>query len=229
MKNFFKSEWAKLKEMNFTDKRQYIWEYYKLHLLGIIVLMFILYSLLDAWVLNPNRENYLYIAWLGQRVPHHQLEHLGDILEEIVYDPNRQMVFVSSYSPSENPEEHMAVQVRFVAMMQLNEFDAFLMHRSDVADVASEGFVRPVHSFLDYLAQHSPMLYNELSGRVFYVTYDPWDESSPTPVTNAMAFSMAGTPLLEYVGLSTSDLYLSIFLRTEKYYELTKALEVFFR
>ena len=228
MKIFFKSEWAKLKEMNFTDKRQYIWEYYKLHLLFLAIALYVLYSLLDVWVFNPNREHYLYIAWLGQRVPAHHFELLSDSLEEIVYDPNRQVVMVSSYSPSDHPEENMAIQVRFVAMMQLGDFDAFLLHEQGVREAASEGFIRPVNSFFSHLSRYAPPLYQELSGRLLYITYTTWEEES-LPVTDAMAFSMANVPLLEYVGLNTSDLYLSIVLSTEKYYELTQALEVFFR
>jgi len=227
MKFFLKSEWAKLREMNFTDKRQYIWEYYKLHFLFAAIFIYILISLLNVWVFNPNKDYYLYIAWLGQRIPAVHLEQLSEILDEIVYDPNSQTVAVSSYAPSDHPEEHMAIQVRFIAMMQLNEFDAFLMHGQGVADSASEGFIRPVYSFLNYLEASAPQLYHEMRERVLYVTYDPWDES-PT-ATHAMAFSMAGVPLLEYVGIDTSDLYLSIVFSTERYYELTQALEVFFR
>ena len=229
MRNSIKTEWAKLREMNFHEKRQYIWEYYKVHFLFIGIFGYVFWGLLNVWVINPNPQNYFYIAWLGPPIQIEYLQNLSDSLEEIVENPNRQIVQVTSYSASSLPEENMAIQVRFVAMMQLQELDMFLMQRGGVSEVAAEGFIRPMHGFMDYLADSGSWLHETLNERLLDVTFSHWEDESLPDITDTMAFSLSGSPLLASIGIDTSDLYASIVVNSERYREMAQALEVFFR
>jgi len=229
MKHFFSTEWAKLREMSFREKRQYIWEYYKLHFLFIGIFGYVFWGLLNVWVINPNPQNYFYIAWLGPPIQMEYLENLSHSLEEIVENPNRQIVQVTSYSASPLPEENMAIQVRFIAMLQLQELDMFLTQRGGVSEIAAEGFIRPIHGFMDYLADAGSPLYETLSERLLDVTFSHWDDDNLSDITDTMAFSLAESPLLASVGIDTSDLYASIVVNSERYREMAQALEVFFR
>ena len=225
IKNFFRTEWAKLREMSFRDKRQYIWEYYKTHIIAFAVVVFLLGSFINIWFINPQKNEYLHFAWLYPAMPGGQLERLGQSLSVIVNDPDREEVIVFPYVTTDNHEFNMAVQTRFFALIQVGAIDAFFVFRSEIEHLASEHFIRPVTEVMEQVAILNPQLYRELADRVLTTTFKL--EDGPY-ITDAMAICLSNAPLLEYVGIDTSELHLAVLGNAGRFYELAKALELMF-
>ena len=151
MKNFFKTEWGKLKELDFAGKRQYIWEYYRLHMFGIAFVAFILGSFINAW-LNPSPDEYLYVAWFGPPAFHGQLDVMSDALSVIVSDPEREIVQITNYDMGGDPQIVMAMQTRLFALLQSAAIDVFIAPREGIESFTAEGILRPVDDVLHVLA-----------------------------------------------------------------------------
>ena len=206
---FCSTEWAKLKQMNFAEKRWYIWQYYKLHFFGLIFFGYIAFSLIGVWM--SNEQEYLYIAWVGNPVDTHQLYELGNALQVIA--PNDEIIVINNYSATEDPTENMAIQTRFMGLMLLNAIDLFLMPREAVYESAYEGLIIPITSVMYQLKQTNPQLHLnllEINGE-------------------NKALSLENSGLLNRLEIDCSNLYLAVIVGTDKDYEIAKALEVLFQ
>jgi len=141
-----RNEIAKLRAMNFTDKRQYIWEYYKLHLLGLVVGIIALVALLNTIFINPAPRDYLYIAWLGPPPAIGQLDALAEALQPLVPEGLNEIVSIHSYVASIDPNMNMALQQRFATMVQLGAMDAILTTAEGVQELIDVlNWLRPIH------------------------------------------------------------------------------------
>ena len=226
MRKFFKEEGAKLKEMNFTDKRQYIWEYYKLHIFVIGFAIIFIGGLINVWFINPPKRDYLYIAWQAWFVPPEQLEELSQRLNVIVENQERYQVSVRSYVLTGEPQMDQAIVTRFHAMLSVGDVHAIVIESATITEYAEVGMIMPVHELVDAVRDLSPALYNDITNRIRPVTYTPRDED--TPVTDMMAISLYGAPLLTELEIISTDLYLGVLVNTNHFYELAKILQVLF-
>ncbi|MCL1844070.1 MAG: hypothetical protein FWF79_09675 [Defluviitaleaceae bacterium] len=214
MKSFLKKEWAKMSEMSAAEKRWYLWEYYKLHFFAFFSIVFFIGYIINIRFINPPMRDYMYIAWVGEALPHFQLLEIGEQLSVIVEDPERQIVSVTDYSFTDNPQVNMALQTRFMGLLQMGALDVFITTREGVYGFIEEGFIRTVYDVTGFLAENNPQVYNELE--LFVV--EPY----------AAAVSLENSPFMQRLGIDTSDLYLCVVVNTERFYEISKALEVLF-
>ena len=227
MKNYISSEWAKLKVMTFSEKRQYIWEYYKLHIFGFLIFAFLIGSLLNAWIFNPRPRDYLYLVWMSGRVSVEQLSVLSENLRVIVQDPDRETITVSSYALTGDMQIDTALRTRFIALFQLGSFDVFLSTREGlIEEILPEGFVKPITGIMYELLSINPTLYEQLSERLLTVTF--LEDRDVHEHEDFGAISMAGSSLLESAGINTNNLYLSMVVTSANYNRIARALEVFF-
>jgi len=208
LKNFIETERAKLSEMTFAQKRQYIWEYYKLHIIGLLIFVFLIGSLVNTWIINPPRREYLYIAWFGQ---HANLEDLSERLSVLVDDPAREHVLVISYSHTGNPQVDMGLQMRFSAMLHAGSIDLIISPREEIEEFANLGFILEANdaAFRQYFAE------------IAYITRD-------AEASQIYVISLADAPLFAYLGVDASELYVATVANSEKFYEISQALSLFF-
>jgi len=208
MLNFFKTEGAKLREMNFAQKRQYIWDYYKLHIIGLLIFAFVVGSLVNTLVINPPMREYLYVAWFGQ---HANFEAINESLSSIVNNPDHERVLVMSYANTGNPQVDMGLQMRFSAMIHAGSIDLIIAPREDIEDFTSVGFVRGA----------SDATFREHFAEITYINVD--EEMSQIYV-----ISLADAPFFEYFGIDTRELYVVTVANSQKFYEISQALNLFF-
>lgn len=78
-KKDFKTELAKLKEMNGSDRIWYIWEYYKIPILACILLLFVLYEI-GACIYRNMQDTMLYCVMINE--PYVSSSDLAVIREE---------------------------------------------------------------------------------------------------------------------------------------------------
>ena len=62
LREYIRGERAKLKAMTFNEKRLYIWEYYKLHILGLIIVVGVSGAFINNVIINPR-----FIRWARRR------------------------------------------------------------------------------------------------------------------------------------------------------------------
>jgi len=226
IRRFFKEEGAKLKKMNFTDKRQYIWEYYKLHIFLLALGAIILGSLINTWFINPPKRDYLYIAWQAGIVMQDNLDILGQRLNVMVENQERYHVSVRSYYLTGEPQLDQALITRFHAMVHVGDLHATIMPWEDVLPSAAFGVIKPVDDLLTAAREINLDLYHLLWERVVMLNYVP--DGQEDFIEEAMAISLQGAPLLEELGYITDDLYIAMIVTSDNYYELAKALAVMF-
>jgi len=218
---------GKLREMNFTDKRQYIWEYYKLHIIFTAMGLFMIGSLINVWFINPPLRDHLYIAWQAFPVHSDTLEEISEELSVIVYDQDRYRVSVRSYVLTDDMQIDQAIITRFHALLSVGDIHALITTREDIQDGAEFGLLRPMTEVLAIIQSSSPSLYEEISGRLLTVTYTDMD--SEYTITDVMGIDLSGAPLLLEHGLTMGDMYLAVIINSEHFEELAQALAVIFR
>lgn len=219
IKKHFASEREKLREMTFEEKRWYIWEYYKLHIGVFVLAVFLLGSFINNRFINPRPDEYLYIAWIGvEAFPHQLTAASGELTDSIVYNPERQIAIILDYTTTGNPEMDMALQTRFLALLQLGNIDAFIAPREGIDSFAEQGFIRPLGDVTPYIGDNQ-ILY-AIHDRIILIE-DAYSN------THFLAVSLQGSPFLERYGLGASDIYLSMVANSQRFYALAKALEVF--
>ena len=222
-----RTEWAKLAPMSFTEKRQYIWEYYKLHIIVFLVVAFFTGSLINTLILNPPRQEYLYFVWIGPPVTSFVLEDFAEELNIIVENPSRYVVRATNYNMQGlDPQMAMGLQARFVAQMQMRSLDLFMLTKEELYDFSSGGFILPIISFMEGLEQTSPAVYNALKERLTEITF--FSEEQDIVITDFMAANMNGIRFFEKFDIQTDNLYLAVVINSERFERAARALEVIF-
>ena len=222
IRNFITEETAKLREMNFTDKRQYIWEYYKLQIFGLAIILILLGSAIHTR-LNPPKGEYLYIAWMSHFVLDQSLEDLATSLNGIIDEEKHYEVHVRSYVLTEDPMMDQAIFTRFFSLLSIGGIDAVVQTKEEVIASASFGITEPVHEVVSVIAALDPELYSNLSDRLVTITFYDIDNEGEV-ITDTMAISLQDAPLLTELGFLTDDVYISLTINSDRYYELAKAI-----
>ena len=224
--NMLRTEWEKLKVMNFTEKRQYIWEYYKLHIFAFIALTIFIGSLLNTMIFNPPRQDYLYFAWIGPHVTSITLEEFTESLDIIVENPDRYVVRATNYNTEGlDPQMVMGLQTRFVAQLQLGILDLFMVSRAELYGFSSNGLIMPIKSFLSELEDVNPEVRDMMNERLVELTFYLEDYE---PITDYMAVNMFDVPFFDKFGIPSDNLYLAVVINSERLERVIRALEVIF-
>jgi len=229
IRRFFSQEWAKLKEMNFTDKRQYIWEYYKIHIFVIGFSLFMIGSLINVWFINPPQRDYLYVAWQAGMVHTDPLDAMGERLGAIVPDQDRYQVTVRSYVRTGEPQMDQALVTRLHALISVGELHATITTSQGIQEGADFGLFRSPSEVIAIIQESNPALYEILTERLLTVTYTLYFEEGATPNTGIMGINISGAPLLVDVGLGMVDnLYLAVISNSQQVEGIARALAVMF-
>ena len=222
-----KAELEKLAPMSFTEKRQYIWEYYKLHIIVIVFVVFIAGSLLNTLVFNPPRQDYLYFVWIGPPVTTFVLDDFAEELNKIVENPDRYAVR-SSHQNFEglDPQMVMGLQARFVAQLQRRSLDIFMITKEELYYLSSNGLVLPIKSFMNSLEENNPSVHDFMAKRLIEITF--FHVVYELTITDYMAVSLDGVSFFDKFDIETDNLYLAVVINTERFERAARALEVIF-
>jgi len=129
IKEYFKHhstvEKKKLSEMTFKEKAEYVWEYYKIHIIAAAVVIIIAWSFINA-ALNPPVPPYagvaLYEIFLGEEFNE---EFTRAVNEELVGDA-RETLIPHLFVSGDDPTAQMVVIQKFMAMITTKELDLFI-------------------------------------------------------------------------------------------------------
>ena len=149
LKRFLQEERNKLKEMRGKQKFGYIWEYYKLHIIGIVVFAIFIGSLLNNFLFNPQLPVFANVSFYGDFVPAPIMQALGmDILELMEIEDMR--IDVINFSFSEiDPAMYMAQRSRFGVMVAAQVIDILVVENSFLDELYPHGFGVDLREFFD--------------------------------------------------------------------------------
>jgi hypothetical protein len=203
-------EIAKLRKMSLKDKLEYIWEYYKLLLFGIVAALLIIGNLVNSFIINPQPQIALFIEWSAGFASYEQLDSLSEVLAEHLVDESENEVVTSILfvdSP-DNPHVQVAMVSRRMAMVGAGELDVAVQNEGQLRETAQLGMVKPMDTILAEIRLRYPMIYGKLGESLVYAVYDPLEDGGEERI---MGVDITGNHLLEELGFRDSELIFSVF------------------
>ena len=123
-----------LKSMSKIKQAEYIWEYYKLHIIGILAIIFIVASLIHS---QKTKIDYVFnLTMIGNTIDESKKSDLEKQLTSIVVKEGetRKQAIVDVITPNSSnsavaiiPNEYMQ---RFIAKMSIGELDVIILDKS---------------------------------------------------------------------------------------------------
>ena len=219
-------EIAKLREMTFKSKLEYIWEYYKFHIIIFLVLIFVLFSMLNIWVFNPNPESALFISWNAGFVTDEQEDKLREFLEERLIEEgvNEEVVVAQFFFGNPDPSIDMAGLQRTVAMIAAGIIDIFIIDEDLLNTYTETEYLQPLDSFLDKIKSIDPDAYERIKENVISVLY----ESDGIREERQMGIKIGSSPLFLKLGMFEQELYLGVSITSGRTDNVVKTLIMFF-
>ena len=219
-------EIAKLREMTFKSKLEYIWEYYKFHIIIFLVLIFVLFSMLNIWVFNPNPESALFISWNAGFVTDEQEDKLKEFLEERLIEEgvNEEVVVAQFFFGNPDPSIDMAGLQRTVAMIAAGMIDIFIVDEDLLNTYTETEYLQPLDSFLDKIKSIDPDAYERIKENVISVLY----ESDGIREERQMGIKIGSSPLFLKLGMFEQELYLGVSITSGRTDNVVKTLIMFF-
>ena len=220
-------EAAKLREMTFKNKLEYIWEYYKFHIAFTAIALFIIVSLLNAWIINPASDTVLFISWNRGFVTDEQSDRLKNHLEErlVGEDAREEVVITPFFFTGDDPMTNMAEVQRTVAMLAAEIIDLFITDHALLEDYSRIGYILPFDQVLAEIQEKNPEAYSRIEENIVTALFEI-DEGVTESKTAGVKIS--GSPLLLKHGIFRQDLYISIAVTTGRIETIIETLILFF-
>lgn len=195
LKERLNTEKARLREMTFKEKMQHIWEYYKIHLIVIVVILIVIGSFVNIWFINPRPKTVLFIAWSAGFALDEQTTGLADVLTgELVENKRKEAVEVSLFlTDSSDPQMEMANTMRMTAMIAAGMLDVFILTDELVAEFSQNGAIQPLDAILAELKSADPALYAEIEDSIAYGMYTTEEGSSGERM---MGIDISNSPII---------------------------------
>jgi len=165
----YMTEREKLKGMTFKEKREYIWEYYKLFIIGFFVVVVVGGLLLNSLVINPPPKNYLGIAYLGDYMTEDILADLSDQLtDKIIPEDLRadNIIDQENFYETDDPTLGTALQSKFVALISTGDLNVIVSDDDNFDGCYTQELLIPLDSLIDTSKIEDARLYKQ-DGQVY--------------------------------------------------------------
>ncbi|GKX31997.1 hypothetical protein SH1V18_44770 [Vallitalea longa] len=146
-----KTNKQKFQELSRKEKVDYIWEYYKLHIIGGIIVIGIIASFLNIWVFNPPPKPAVSVNFMSTNIMTNVTEELEKELDDLIVteEMGNKKVFVNTFVlGSPDPQMEMATQTKFAASVQAQELDVMIMDKDKFEELAKQGNMLPLEEIL---------------------------------------------------------------------------------
>lgn len=200
-----RQETRKLREMSWSDRFWYIWEYYKWHMLiCVMIAMFVM--VIATSIYNSTLKTRLYCVAInnpaGQQLDSSVLTE--DFAEYMQFGKKDQIFAESMYLPSDGTFDDMAManQTKLAALMAARSLDVMI---SD--EVFFQKYAQ-ISSFLDLETVLPEDVLDLVRDRLIYAKDESGQELP-------LGIDVTGNWLLEEMGVSTSPACFSIMVNSE--------------
>jgi len=222
-----KLEIAKLRKMDFKTKMEYIWEYYKLLLIGLVIVLIIIGSLINTWFINPPPDTALFISWNTGFVFDDYLEELTGALNQRLIDEkeNATVVISPMIGGDADPTLEMANSQRLVAMVAAGQIDIFILDAAMLKDYSLNGFVQPLDTLLAEVRSIDPAAFGRVEENLVYAMHEA---EEGVPGSRIMGVDVSGIPLMTENVYFEDELILCLSVTAANITNVAKTLAVLF-
>ena len=218
LKIFFATEHSKLKEMSTKEKVEYIWEYYKIHIIAFMFACVFIISIINTLWFNPQKEMYFQITFYGGFADSDIIDSICMHLEKALMTPEEretmQIAGTVLMVDSEDPQVEMANRQRFVVMLAAREIDLLVISKEDLITLAPEGFFLPLNELL-------PDNITQMSEKLIFA-------HSEYGVESAYGIMLDNNRLFEGHGLITQGKSLAVMINTQRNDAVRNGIEYIF-
>lgn len=146
-----KSVKENLNEMKFKEKLPYIWEYYKIHILGSLFFIAIAFSLIYVIFINPPPKTYVGIAFYGDNINDDILSKLSiSYTQQLVpEDENRSIIFHKFFSVDSDPMAEVESTQKFDTLFIAQELDLVIANEEYFNFLMNSGYLKSIDSIID--------------------------------------------------------------------------------
>lgn len=136
------SEKEKLSEMNFKGKLEYLWEYYKLHALGIIAVIALIVYFINS-ILNPKPSTQLYIAMIDNPIEDSVLDKYNTaMVQRLQLNKKRECIeFNTAFMYNADDSYTLNMKQALGTYIFAGEVDAVIAPESEFKTCISNGYV----------------------------------------------------------------------------------------
>lgn len=219
------AEWRKIQSMKGKERRGYIWDYYKIPIIGTIIGVWIVGSIINDTIINPPPRSALTIAWMTGFEHEYRLDALSQILSPFILEEySRETVQVQSFITGGDPQINMAMNQRFTAMSAANELDIIIgnvIERDDgiitigLAPTMAFQDIRPLLEEAGVFADTDNLLFDNM-------IFDENEEE----VTVAVAVYLDEIAAFDEAGIDTEGLFLGVMVNSRRDEAVLKAIQV---
>lgn len=164
-KEYFKNESAKLKQLSFKKKIEYIWEYYKLWILSITISLIFIISIVITITKNSSENSILYAAFLNTTLSSEENTSLDeDFIKYIgLTDTSKYLTLdlTMNIDRESNDLYSMNSNQKLVALIATTEIDVIISDEDNFLSLVSNGGYHDLEKILptDMLEKYSSSLY----------------------------------------------------------------------
>ena len=223
----FQLEVKKLREMSFKNKLEYIWEYYKIHIVALLIVLFIIGSLINAWFINPTPETALFISWNAGFTTDEQLTELAEVIQlQIIHEGAKEVVAIDRiFMNDEDPQMSMTSITQLVAMISAGVIDIFILDSVLLENYSLSTFIQPMDDILAEVKLANPTVYERIMGEAKYAEYSLEEDNV---AVRLMGIGIGNTPLLMDLGFHEQELYFAASITAGNADNIARALILFF-
>ncbi|MCL2425089.1 MAG: hypothetical protein FWD05_02010 [Oscillospiraceae bacterium] len=219
-------EMSKLQDMTFRKKVEYIWEYYRYHIIGIAIASFLLISMMVA-IFSPSPDTVLFVSWSAGFATDEQVDNLTHELELLLTDDEKyeQVEVVFFITVEGDPLAESANLQRVVAMISTGHIDIFILNEQMLRDYSMGGFVQSLDSILAEVESINPNVSRKIEDRAF-ITYL---ETEPHEFSEQLTgISIGDSPLLTELNFFEQELFFAVSVTSGQIENVVKTLIEFF-
>ena len=221
-----KIEIAKLRKMDFKTKMEYIWEYYKLLLIGLVIFLIIIGGLINTWFINPPPDTALFISWNSGFIFDEHIDELTNILNSrLIEEKENSTVVISPMLFGDgDPTLEIANSQRLVAMVAAGQIDIFILDSAMLKDYARNGFIQPMDTVLTEVRSIDSGAYGRIEEKLTYAMYE-----SEEGVFNShmMGVDISDNPLINEHVFFDQELFLCLSVTAANIENVAKTLIIF--
>lgn len=227
----------KLKQMkSLKDKWDYIWEYYKLPIIGIIFVICVISYIINLTVINPHKKREVGLTLLTEALPNQELFKANAEKAINVQDGYELVINNLQLDDSQSTEYQKAIKQKFLVMLAASEIDLIIGVKDFFGELNSTQalFMNLEKTLADskYDSIRDKFLYNlvpvksieqvDESEIIDYV--NPVDQQTYKCVKRPIAVSLENNEILKQLGYNTYNIYIGFISNSPR---MDKAMELF--
>ena len=188
-------EVSTFKQLNNTQKLQYVWDYYKIHIIATAAIICIFFSI--ASTILKNKVEDLYVAYINIVTTDELLTSIDDATNLAI--SNYTNMLITENPEGENFEYAYASSVKLMSAISAGNLDIIIADSYGIQTAYSSEYLCNIN---DYLAKNNPALLNSLEP---YFLYDKSGFPYAIDLSYSSIFNHAGFSEPVYLGIVASE------------------------